>query len=95
MQAILTKYHGPTGYRGSRISAQANSGRIYLPYDHALNIDGNHLAAATAYANKLGWLAGTPDKPTRQRFELLSGTIHTGDHVHVLRSLPDAEEVAA
>jgi hypothetical protein len=95
MQAILTKYHGPTNFKGSRISAQADSCRIYLPYDHALNIEENHRAAAHAYADKLGWLSGTPDKPTRQRFELLSGTIHTGAFVHVLHRLPDAEVAAA
>lgn len=87
MQAILTKYHGPTNTRGSRISAQAASGRIYLSYDHALNLDANHEAAATEYANRLGWLSGAPEQPTDRRYELVSGGIYTGDYVHVLRPL--------
>ena len=54
-QAITTKYHGPTDTRGSRISARAEPGRIYVPYDHALDIAENHAAAAHAYAQKYGW----------------------------------------
>jgi hypothetical protein len=55
MQTIVTKYHGPTNTRGSRISASCAAGRISLAYDHALNADGNHDAAALALINKLGW----------------------------------------
>jgi hypothetical protein len=54
-QAIVTKYIGPTNYRGSRIVAKAAAGRIYVSYDHALNIEDNHTAAAEALANKFGW----------------------------------------
>jgi hypothetical protein len=59
MQAIVTKYHGPTNYKGSRISARAEAGRIIVHYDHALNIGENHAAAAQALADRLGW---TTDK---------------------------------
>jgi hypothetical protein len=55
-QAIVTKYHGPTNYKGSRISARAEAGRIVVPYDHALNISDNHKAAAQALAERLGWV---------------------------------------
>jgi hypothetical protein len=58
-QAIVTKYHGPTNYKDSRISARADAGRIVRPYDHALNPDENHKAAAQALAERLGW---TTDK---------------------------------
>ena len=54
-QAIVTKYHGPTNVRGSRISARADAGRVIVSYDHALDISGNHKAAAQALADKLGW----------------------------------------
>jgi hypothetical protein len=54
-QAIVTKYHGPTNYKGSRISARADAGRIVVPYDHALNIGENHAAAAQVLAERLGW----------------------------------------
>lgn len=55
LQAIVTKYHGPTNHKGSRISARADAGRVIVSYDHALNISDNHKAAAQALADKLGW----------------------------------------
>lgn len=55
MQAITTKYIGPTNVRGSRIKATAQAGSITLNWDHSLNPDQNHCAAAKALANKLGW----------------------------------------
>lgn len=58
MQAIRTKYHGPTNTRGSRISAKCGAGSISVSYDYALNIDGNHRAACDALVKKLGWDTG-------------------------------------
>ena len=55
LQAIVTKYHGPTNYKGSRISARAEAGRVVLAYDYALNPDENHKAAAQALAARYGW----------------------------------------
>ena len=55
MQAIRTRYHGPTNTRGSRISAQCEAGRIYVSYDHALNGDENRKVAARTLRDKLGW----------------------------------------
>lgn len=54
MQAITTKFHGPTNIRGSRISATAEAGRITLSWDSAKNPEANHLAAAVAFAQKFG-----------------------------------------
>lgn len=54
-QAIVTKYFGPTNTRGSRIKASASAGSKTVPYDHALNINDNHAAAAKAFAEKLEW----------------------------------------
>lgn len=61
-QAIVTKYHGPTNTRGSRISATAEAGRIMLSWDYALNGSDNHKAAAQALVDKMGWTveAGYP-----------------------------------
>jgi len=56
MQAIVTKYLGPTHCRGSRVKATACAGSITLSWDYALNSDANHRAAALALANKLNWL---------------------------------------
>ncbi len=54
--AILTKYLGPTNHRGSRVKAYTESGlKITVSWDHALNVEMNHRAAAHALANKMGW----------------------------------------
>jgi len=55
MQAIVTKFFGPTNSRGSRVKAKCQAGSVTLSWDHALNLDGNHDAAAQALASKLGW----------------------------------------
>ena len=56
MVAILTKFIGPTNCRGSRVKAYTSSGhRIVVPWDHALNVEENHDAAALALCRKMGW----------------------------------------
>lgn len=55
MQAIITKYHGPTNHSGGRVSAKCDAARVVVPWDHALNIDENHKAAAKSLIQKLGW----------------------------------------
>jgi hypothetical protein len=55
MQAIYTRYLGPSDTRGTRVKAFADAGSITLSWDHRLNPEGNHKAAAEALANKLGW----------------------------------------
>ena len=54
-QAITTRYLGPTNVRGSRVTARAAVGRVILNWDHALNSDENHAAAAKALADKFQW----------------------------------------
>jgi hypothetical protein len=56
---IVTRFHGPTDTRGSRISATSGSGRrIYCGYRHELSADGNHDTAAAELAAKL-WPGAT------------------------------------
>jgi hypothetical protein len=54
-QAIETKYIRATDVRGSSIKATAYGGSITIGYDHALNTDGAHKAAADALIAKMGW----------------------------------------
>lgn len=44
----ITRYHGPTDHRGSRISARhVTTGRkVTLPWDHAIGASENHERAA-------------------------------------------------
>lgn len=56
MIAILTKFHGPTNYRGSRVTAKTTAGhRVTLSWDHALDVADNHRAAAVALCTKMNW----------------------------------------
>jgi len=77
MQAIVTKYLGPTDYRGSRIKATADAGTITVPYDYALSNEALHRVAADALVEKLGWgyLAS--------EFYLVAGGLATGGYAFV------------
>jgi len=55
MQAIVTKYLGPTNTRGALIKATAQAGAVYLSWDYALDTSANHRAAALALADKFKW----------------------------------------
>ena len=56
MVAILTKFFGPTNTRGSRVKAYTCTGlQLTISWDHALDSEANHTAAAKALATKMGW----------------------------------------
>jgi hypothetical protein len=56
--AIVTKYSGPTNSRDARVVARSTALTYSHSYDHRLNIDENHHAAAVALAKKIGWNGG-------------------------------------
>lgn len=58
--AIVTKYHGPTDSRGSRITASANGLRVTVPYNYALSGCALHREAVDAFVKKHPGFA--PDK---------------------------------
>lgn len=59
MQAIETRYLGPTNTRGSRIKATTASGiSKTVPYPHEFSGMACHWEAARALAESLGWEAG-------------------------------------
>lgn len=55
MQAIVTKYIGPTNHRGSRIKAVAAAGSVTVPYEYGMDTQGAHRVAAAALCEKLDW----------------------------------------
>ncbi len=55
MQAIITKFYGPTNHKGARIKATCEAGSIWMSYEYGLNIDGNHAKAAQMLIDKMGW----------------------------------------
>lgn len=87
MQAIVTKYHGPTNYRGSRISAKADAGRVTVPYDHAES--NPHDVAALALCSKLGWncdlVEGEMPDNSGNCYVILPGTMRNPGPARVVR----------
>jgi len=55
MQAIETKYMGPTNHRGSRVKAKCEGGQITVSWNYALNSQENHAAAIEALMERLDW----------------------------------------
>ena len=55
MQAIRTRYFGPSNTRGSRIQAKCEAKTIFVHYDDALNSSDNHKAACEQMLTLMGW----------------------------------------
>lgn len=57
MRTISTKFIAATDTKSKRVKATVCEGTqsVTLLYDHALNADRNHMAAAIALMEKLGW----------------------------------------
>ena len=77
MQAIRTKYLGPTNNRCPRIKATAAAGSVTVPYNSGLEISENHRAAAEALMEKFDWNWGPVTMST--------GTLKDGSFVHVFQ----------
>lgn len=76
MQAIITKYHGPTNTRGSRITAKCDAGSVTIPYPYELSGEDVHRKAAETLRDKLGW-------NTEFYGNMACGQIPNGDYVFV------------
>lgn len=85
MQAIRTKYHGPTDTRGSVITAKAEAGSITIPYPHDQG-DGEpaHREAAVALVRKLGWATGRVDWRGVEEPQLIGGSLPDGSYVFTM-----------
>lgn len=86
LQAIRTRYLGPTNYKPGRIVASAPAGKVTLEYDHALrNADANHRRAAEALAERYGW--------TGERYgPLVAGGLDNKGNVYVFAARGGPEE---
>jgi hypothetical protein len=78
MQAIRTRYIGPSNVRGSRIQAKCEARTMYVSYDHALNLGENHRAACEALMLAMGWI---PEHPTH--YENRVGGVFAHDYYWV------------
>jgi hypothetical protein len=55
LQAIETRYFGPGNTRGARVKAICQARSITVHWDHALNPEANHRAAAEKLMAVMGW----------------------------------------
>lgn len=76
MQAIVTKYIGPTNARGSRVKATCAARSITLEWNCAFNAEENHTEAARALCVKLGWVG-------KYYTDLVCGQLPSGEYAHV------------
>lgn len=72
-KAILTKYIGPTDFKGSRIKASCFGGSLTVRYASELSLDQNHALAAEKLLKKMGW-----------DFETVAGVLPSGEYCFVL-----------
>lgn len=79
MQAIVTKYMGPTDTKGSRIKAKASGGSLYYNIDNRYTIEDNMNTAANLLVKKLNW--------NMNGCVLATGTLPNGDGVFVLHEV--------
>jgi len=56
MKAIITKYMGPTDFKGSRIKAHDDEGHsVTIGYPYELSGEAVYKEAAVALCKKMGW----------------------------------------
>jgi len=55
MQAIKTRYIGPTNSKPARIKASCEAGSIIISWPHELNVEDAHTFAAIRLIKKLNW----------------------------------------
>lgn len=56
MKAIRTRYHGPTDFKGSRITAfDEDNNRVTIPYPYELSGEDVHRKAAETLRDKMNW----------------------------------------
>lgn len=90
MQAIITRFLGPTNFRGSRYKASCDAGTIIVSADHGLNAEQNHIAARAALCCKIA--KANHEKYGKHGHDvakdpwlrpMVCGQIPSGEYVHV------------
>lgn len=80
-QAIVTKYLGPTNFKGSRIKATSASGKsITVGYKSELSSEANHKAAARALCVKLEWPIYLSGATTKDGYVFIQNSLDECSH---------------
>lgn len=82
MQAIITKYLGPTNHHGARVKAICDAGMLTVPWDYGAGTPENHERAANALRRKLDDANGGGSIWSGR---WAYGRLPTGDYAHVYR----------
>ncbi len=77
LQAIQTKYLGPTNQLGARIKASCAAGSITVSWQYDLNPEPNHVQAAKALVKKL-------ECPADMTGKLHGGQLRDGTYAFVM-----------
>ena len=75
MQAIQTKYLGPSNYRGARIKAWCEAGSLTIDYPDELSGQACHRKAAESLQAKLGWDEQSYSSDRKSKPVLLGGAL--------------------
>ena len=87
MQAIETKYQGPTNTLGSRIRASCERGSLTVQWDYGMGVEDNHRAAAARLLSKFGQEDVSKyggESKTHHWGAFATGTLTDGRFVHIL-----------
>ena len=87
MQAIITKYIGPTNSRGARIKAECARGKIFFSYPYELSGEAVHRAAVYELVHRFteedAKQCGAPKHRNPWLRAFVTGQIPSGEYVHV------------
>lgn len=87
MQAIHTKYLGPTAAKGARVRAASAADSIVIGWDHALDDEGNHVLAARELQAKIA----SRQKDKHWLTPMVSGCLPDGTYAHVFAEAGDSQ----
>lgn len=73
MQVITTKHLAPTDTKGSRFKATCAAGSVTIGHEYAYGHEQNHIDAARALCDKLGW-----------PYHFVTGQDHKGNYQHII-----------
>lgn len=90
-QSIVTKYLGPTNFRGSRIKATCSRGSLTISKPDNLNEDDAHKFAVEQLVEKFvcedengtATKRGTPRNENSWKRDFVTGCLPNGDYCHV------------
>jgi len=85
MQAIITRFIGPTNTRGSRYKASCEAGTLTVSADYELDAEQNHVAVCRALCQQVADANKVKYGTTFDVWEMamVHGQIPSGEYVHV------------